>query len=318
MASINNEFNEMGYSDLLAKAWEANCNDGVFSVLLNRYGVDAYWAEKISQHPNASLNTKMKLISDGYHLKSPGVAEALMSSINDVGVLSNIQHQLKVAYSDHARHPESLGLKSSQIDDYPILKSLVGPLINPDYRLVPRASDAMSKISSAEVTRLVQDFHSAYKELPESPSIKPFVSSMLRNTNELTDQAFYQLYELSSNVNILDEGRGRNNFLSSESDVINLMQQEMLSDKLKSKALVASSDYIYRNQSLIKNAFESVPIDIFNTLREIGVQMQYIGRRVKESAMEIPTAAKLMSDACKKNQDLSAEQTSSLVKRPRM
>lgn len=130
---------------------------------------------------------------------------------------------------------ESLGLNSSKVDEYPIIKALVGPRINSDYRLVPRASDAMSKRSSAEVSRLVNDFHSAYKELPESPSIKPFVSSMLRNTNELTDQAFYHLYELSSNVSTLTlgQGRGHNNFLSSEPDIINLIRQTMLSDKAK-------------------------------------------------------------------------------------
>ncbi|MFQ2234984.1 hypothetical protein ACK32R_04630 [Aeromonas dhakensis] len=318
MTSANIEFNDIGYSDLLAKAWEANCSDGVFSALLNRYGVDTYWAEKISQHPNASLETKMKIISDGYHLKSPGVAEALMSTINNVDVLSDLQHQLKVAYSDHASYPESLGLNLSKINDYPTLKALVGPLINSDYRLVPTSSGTASKLSSDEVNHLVNDFYSAYRELPESPSVKPFVSSMLRNTNELSDQAFYKLHELSSNISNLGEGRGRNNFLSSESDVINLMQQTKLSDKLKSKALVASSDYIYRNQSLISNAFKSVSSDIFNTLRDIGVQMQYMGGKAEESVLAIPTVAKLMSDACKKNQDLSAGQTHSSVNRPRM
>lgn len=136
----------------------------------------------------------------------------------------------------HGCYPQFLACSAiSLVDEYPIIKALVGPRINSDYRLVPRASDAMSKLSSAEVSRLVNDFHSAYKELPESPSIKPFVSSMLRNTNDLTDQAFYHLYELSSNVSTLTlgQGRGRNNFLSSESDIINLIRQTMLSDKAK-------------------------------------------------------------------------------------
>lgn len=147
--------------------------------------------------------------------------------------------------------------------------------------MFPISSDTASKLSSDEVNLLANDFYSAYRELPESPSVKAFVSSMLRNTNELSDQDFYKLHELSSNISNLGEGRGCNNFLSSVSDVINLMQQTQLSDKLKSKALVASGDYIYRNQSLIINAFKSVSSDIFNTLRDIAVQMQYMGEKAK-------------------------------------
>lgn len=89
----------------------------------------------------------------------------------------------------------------------------------------PISSDTASKLSSDEVNLLANDFYSAYRELPESPSVKAFVSSMLRNTNELSDQDFYKLHELSSNISNLGEGRGCNNFLSSVSDVINLMQQ---------------------------------------------------------------------------------------------
>ncbi|MEM0550213.1 MULTISPECIES: hypothetical protein [Aeromonas] len=260
------DLDSLGYNGLLELAHQQDCPDEVFNRLLDRYAVDDMWAKRIVEHPNAQTGTKMRIMEKGYHLKAPGVAEALLSALPST---AHLVDELRVAYADYSLNLNAVGVKTGVLEQhsYPLLHSAVGDLIKPEYHLGKVLPVDGAKLTPSDANDLVTQFCNAYKDYPGTSAIPNFVTSILQRSDRLNDQSIWHLIELESSSS------SPRNFLTSVNDVNAILRQKSLSENVIGKALERSSGVIYGFQSVLKESFIYASDQIQKVVRSIGVSL---------------------------------------------